>query len=220
MPPMIILSEAVRLEFEYSLACSRPRRPGVLRHQRSIATYPGAATSYTPSLNATSTSSATSTTRGTPPPTACSVWNGSATSAIGSFSAATTDSASLESDASIRPAVTTTSVGDVQSVFLQGFLSVSVVQSEAHAPFRRTPDHRGSSRSSAPAIRVHDAERAAAVLPSGPPRHDRRLFAEVSRLIYAIITEFYAEAVGRPQLSGLIVTHQSFGDQLWAGRPH
>jgi hypothetical protein len=38
-------------------------------------------------------------------------------------------------------------------------------------------------------------------------RHDRRLFAEVSRLIYAIIAEFYAEAAGRPLLSGLIVAH-------------
>ena len=45
-------------------------------------------------------------------------------------------------------------------------------------------------------------------------RHDRRLFAEVSRLIYAIITEFYAEAAGRSLLTGTVIAHQTFGDQL------
>ncbi len=40
MDPTVIVSEAPRLEFEYSLACSRPRRPGVLRHQRSIGYVP------------------------------------------------------------------------------------------------------------------------------------------------------------------------------------
>jgi hypothetical protein len=50
-------------------------------------------------------------------------------------------------------------------------------------------------------------------------RHDRRLFAEVSRLIYTIITEFYAAAAGKPILSGVIAAHQTFGDQLrW--NPH
>jgi len=38
-------------------------------------------------------------------------------------------------------------------------------------------------------------------------RHDRRLFAEVSRLIYTIISEFYAAAAGKPLLSGLIAAH-------------
>ncbi len=51
-------------------------------------------------------------------------------------------------------------------------------------------------------------------------RHDRRLFAEVSRLIYSIISEFYAAAAGEPLLSGVIAAHQTFGDQLRAGRPH
>jgi len=45
-------------------------------------------------------------------------------------------------------------------------------------------------------------------------RHDRRLFAEVSRLIYTIITEFYTAAASKPLLSGLIAAHQTFGDQL------
>jgi hypothetical protein len=50
-------------------------------------------------------------------------------------------------------------------------------------------------------------------------RHDRRLFAEVSRLVYAIITEFYAEAAGRSLLTGTVIAHQTFGDQLrW--NPH
>ena len=39
-------------------------------------------------------------------------------------------------------------------------------------------------------------------------RHDRRLFAEVSRLIYAILAEFYHEAAGRPVLTGTVVAHQ------------
>jgi len=50
-------------------------------------------------------------------------------------------------------------------------------------------------------------------------RHDRRLFADVSRLIYRIIDEFYAEAAGRPLLTGTVIAHQTFGDQLrW--NPH
>jgi hypothetical protein len=50
-------------------------------------------------------------------------------------------------------------------------------------------------------------------------RHDRRLFAEVSRLIYDILRDFYHEAAGRPLLTGMVIAHQSFGDQLrW--NPH
>ena len=50
-------------------------------------------------------------------------------------------------------------------------------------------------------------------------RHDRRLFAEVSRLIYTIITEFYTAAAGRPLQSAVIAAYQSFGDKLrW--NPH
>ncbi|TVQ25388.1 MAG: hypothetical protein EA383_08515 [Spirochaetaceae bacterium] len=45
-------------------------------------------------------------------------------------------------------------------------------------------------------------------------RHDRRLFAGVSRLIYRIIDEFYAEAAGRPLLTGTVIGHQTFGDML------
>jgi len=50
-------------------------------------------------------------------------------------------------------------------------------------------------------------------------RHDRRLFAEVSRLIHDILRCFYQEAAGRPLLTGMVIAHQSFGDQLrW--NPH
>ena len=50
-------------------------------------------------------------------------------------------------------------------------------------------------------------------------RHDRRLFAEVSRLIYEILREFYHEAAGSPLFTGMVIGHQSFGDQLrW--NPH
>ena len=45
-------------------------------------------------------------------------------------------------------------------------------------------------------------------------RHDRRLFADVSRLIYNILREFYHEAAGRPLLTGIVVVHQTFGDML------
>jgi hypothetical protein len=50
-------------------------------------------------------------------------------------------------------------------------------------------------------------------------RHDRRLFAEVSRLIYNILREFYQEAAGRQLLTGMVIAHQTFGDMLrW--NPH
>jgi hypothetical protein len=50
-------------------------------------------------------------------------------------------------------------------------------------------------------------------------RHDRLLFAEVSRLIYRLLGEFYDEAAGRSLLTGIVVAHQTFGDMLrW--NPH
>lgn len=45
------------------------------------------------------------------------------------------------------------------------------------------------------------------------------LFAEVSRLIYKVISEFCNAAAGKPLLSGVIAAHQTFGDQSRAGRP-
>jgi hypothetical protein len=50
-------------------------------------------------------------------------------------------------------------------------------------------------------------------------RQDRRLFADVSRLVCRIIDEFYAEAAGRPLHTGMVIAHQTFGDMLrW--NPH
>ena len=50
-------------------------------------------------------------------------------------------------------------------------------------------------------------------------RHDRRLFAKVSRLTYDILRDFYQEAAGRPLLTGMVIAHQTFGDMLrW--NPH
>ena len=40
-------------------------------------------------------------------------------------------------------------------------------------------------------------------------RHDRRLFSSVSRLIFALVGEFYTEAAGRPLMTGMIVAHQT-----------
>jgi hypothetical protein len=45
-------------------------------------------------------------------------------------------------------------------------------------------------------------------------RHDLRLFAEISRLIYTIISEFCAAAAGKPLLSRVIATQQTFGGRL------
>ena len=45
-------------------------------------------------------------------------------------------------------------------------------------------------------------------------RHDRRLFSSVSRLIRGLMAEFYAEAAGRPLMTGMIVAHQTYGDML------
>ena len=50
-------------------------------------------------------------------------------------------------------------------------------------------------------------------------RHDRRLFADVSRLISRIIHDYYRQAAGRPMRTGLVIAHQTFGDMLrW--NPH
>jgi hypothetical protein len=50
-------------------------------------------------------------------------------------------------------------------------------------------------------------------------RHDRRLFSDVSRLIYQLLGEFYDEAAGRSLLTGMVIAHQTLGDMLrW--NPH
>jgi len=50
-------------------------------------------------------------------------------------------------------------------------------------------------------------------------RYDQRLFADVSRLIYRMIIDFYTEAAGRPITGAAILAFQSYGDFLRAGRP-
>lgn len=50
-------------------------------------------------------------------------------------------------------------------------------------------------------------------------RHDRRLFADVSRLIFSLIQEFYREVAGTSITTGMVIAHQTFGDMLrW--NPH
>ena len=45
-------------------------------------------------------------------------------------------------------------------------------------------------------------------------RHDRRLFSEVSRLLFDLIQSFYTEAAGRPIRTAAVLAYQSFGDLL------
>ena len=46
-----------------------------------------------------------------------------------------------------------------------------------------------------------------------------KLFADVSRLIFSIIKEFYKEAAGKETSTGMVISHQTFGDMLrW--NPH
>jgi hypothetical protein len=50
-------------------------------------------------------------------------------------------------------------------------------------------------------------------------RHDRKLFFEVSRLIYRLMKDFYREAAGTELMTGIVIAHQTFGDMLrW--NPH
>jgi DNA primase catalytic subunit len=45
-------------------------------------------------------------------------------------------------------------------------------------------------------------------------RHDRRLFAEISKMIFAMISDFYREVAGKKIDTGIVIAHQSFGDML------
>jgi hypothetical protein len=45
-------------------------------------------------------------------------------------------------------------------------------------------------------------------------RHDRRLFADLARLIFNLIAEFYSTAAGKPIATGAVVAYQPFGDSL------
>jgi hypothetical protein len=43
-------------------------------------------------------------------------------------------------------------------------------------------------------------------------KRDRSLFAEVGKLIFALIGEYYSEAAGRPLVTGLVSSHQTLGE--------
>ncbi|MBA7668082.1 hypothetical protein ES703_76186 [subsurface metagenome] len=45
-------------------------------------------------------------------------------------------------------------------------------------------------------------------------KNDKKLFSEISRLIFKMIKDFYAEAAGQQIVSGAILAYQSFGDML------
>jgi hypothetical protein len=52
-------------------------------------------------------------------------------------------------------------------------------------------------------------------------RHDRRLFAEVSRLIHDILRCFYQESAGRPLLTGMVIAHlRFFAKRKYLALPH
>jgi len=45
-------------------------------------------------------------------------------------------------------------------------------------------------------------------------RHDRKLFAEISKMIFAMISAFYREVAGKEISTGMVIAHQTFGDIL------
>ena len=50
-------------------------------------------------------------------------------------------------------------------------------------------------------------------------RNNRKLFADISRLIFSIIRDFYNEAAEKEIRTGIVIAHQTFGDMLrW--NPH
>ena len=50
-------------------------------------------------------------------------------------------------------------------------------------------------------------------------RHNRRLFSEISRLIFAILQRFYDKAAKRPVRTGMVLAYQTSGEFLrW--NPH
>jgi hypothetical protein len=43
-------------------------------------------------------------------------------------------------------------------------------------------------------------------------KRDRSLFAAVGKLIFTLIAEYYSEATGRPLTTGMVSSHQTFGE--------
>jgi len=93
-------------------------------------------------------------------------------------------------------------------------LPAPILQSKEHNPLCRACEQGGIAQLAASPVCLHLPK---ALRPFF--RHDRRLFAAVSRLTYRIIDEFYAEATGRPLRTAMVIAHQTFGDMLrW--NPH
>ena len=44
--------------------------------------------------------------------------------------------------------------------------------------------------------------------------HDRKLFAEISKMIFAMISDFYREVAGKEIRTGMVIAHQTFRDML------
>jgi hypothetical protein len=45
-------------------------------------------------------------------------------------------------------------------------------------------------------------------------KHNRKLFADVSKLIHKIITDYYNECTGKKIITGSIISYQSYGDMM------
>ncbi len=45
-------------------------------------------------------------------------------------------------------------------------------------------------------------------------KHDRKLFADVSKLIHNLVTDYYREFNGKELATGSIISHQTYGDML------
>jgi hypothetical protein len=43
-------------------------------------------------------------------------------------------------------------------------------------------------------------------------KHARALFAEVEKLIFVLISEYYSEVAGRTISTGMVSSHQTFGE--------
>jgi hypothetical protein len=43
-------------------------------------------------------------------------------------------------------------------------------------------------------------------------KHDRKLFADISKLIHNLITDYYREVNGKELTTGSIISHQTYGD--------
>ena len=43
-------------------------------------------------------------------------------------------------------------------------------------------------------------------------KHDRTLFSELGKLIFALISEYYSQAAGRSLSTGVVLSHQTFGE--------